>query len=425
MANTEISFYPEKLKPFFQAMRTRRVDLFHIGDSNELFNGVGRNHGYQSALSQFAPMYATGAVSFRENNGAGSNTGWKYVAANNGARPGANSGASTYYDSRLTAVGSLNNQLQYQNDATDDSSNTGIVLLAGVNLDVNAALRYHYSWGNFSTGTGAFQPQVRLGESPFTQYVLASNQVTGSGTDNLILYASVDVPASTGRENKNMDFRLCAGGGPTVAGPGVWFYNRVEQVNRTAGWAVTPMFAQGGVGLRTFNNGIAGSPNTIPELFKFGCRIQNGDPMACVIINSGLNDRADATASTGPVGGLASNTRAGWLDNLNGIMNRVTEAWNINGYNTGNLFFLLWPSAPISVPDDANLLIYRQACRDMAENRQNVAVIDTGAAAPTIVGNRAAYFAVGGTDTAHMTDPGYEAYCSMGWQDFIPAALKG
>lgn len=73
------------LRSLLMACSTELVDFVGIGDSNQVKDGRGHDHGLQYALAQRFNMYCTGAISPSENNEAGANTGYGYRKGNGSA----------------------------------------------------------------------------------------------------------------------------------------------------------------------------------------------------------------------------------------------------------------------------------------------------------------------------------------------------
>ena len=152
------------------------------------------------------------------------------------------------------------------------------------------------------------------------------------------------------------------------------------------------------------------SDTGMDEYLTFCTSRQTGERTALVSICAGLNDRSDdGQLSIGPNAGLDSATPEGYADNCRAIMNKILARWIALGYRVNNLYFLLWPSHPVTNRDDAELIGYRRVSRQLADMYANTAVLDTEAILGSYLqANATTWYNSSGGDTFHMTQTGYE-----------------
>jgi lysophospholipase L1-like esterase len=188
------------------------------------------------------------------------------------------------------------------------------------------------------------------------------------------------------------------------------------------------MIYRGGQGALEFAQALQVNATAAPLFISFSVNGQaSGSETALFCINCGLNDRNDdGQLSVGPIGGLDSATPAGYADNVRAIINAIETAWAGNGYARKNLYFLLQPSHPISVPDDSELVGYRNAVRAIADQYTNTAAQDLNHPyfANALANNAAAWYASGGSDRLHMTQTGYEQLYTLVTRELLYSAFN-
>lgn len=402
----------DKIAPFLRSGFNRRVDIAHIGDSTELFGGHGRNEAYHVAFGKYYGFYRTGTQSVNENQAVGARSGWQYQTNNNGARVGNYSGVIDAYN-RFMPPGFLTPaNYWYLADADTEtaSATAGITIQGGSGsiLNLDAQLRYHITWGDFSSGSGSWQPAIRLGQAPFTVYQAASTITTGAGVVGLQDYA-LNLAAAAGRNNLPMNCLINAAG-TNVEGPCIFFWNFLEEVQKTKGCGVTVCMGHSGAGFRFMAEKAAGT-DAMREFCRQMVRVQNNTPTALFILNSGVNDRNDSNPSV--IRGFVSSTPSGYADNLGALINRIETAWISQGYSLNNLYFLLMPSTPISQPDDSQLVIYRRICRDFSNTLPRTAFVDLNElCSDYMFANPSSVFA-SASDLVHLKQAGYRQDISM------------
>jgi hypothetical protein len=416
------------IAPFFRAMAQRRVDWFELSDSNEVFGGTGRNHGIQHGFfTNRIPLYGPGIFSGNENLGVGSAIGYFAQHQANGARTNDNASLpaplAAYY--ALSVPVATGGQFQthypwYQSDAQSDASNNGIAINFGSVWDTSAAWtgRYIYARLTAAEGAGQIQPNIRLGYAPFT--ILANGGVitTGSAIDYGL--TQLTLQAAAGTRTGDIQFRWH---NANQQGPVYNLYQTATQDDRTTGVQVHTMVYRGGQGALEYAQALQANATAAPLFISFAVNGQaSGSETALFCINCGLNDRNDdGQLSIGPVGGLDSATPEGYADNVRAILNEIEAAWVGNGYARERLFFLLQPSHPISVPDDSELVGYREAMKAVADEYVNTAMqnLNHPIFANALAANATTWYNTGGADRLHMTQTGYEQFYTLVIRDLI------
>lgn len=415
---------------FFKKMRERRVDWFDIGDSNEVQGGYGRNHGIQHGFfTNKVPLYGVGLFSGNENGGVGSAIGYFAQHLNNGARTNSNgtlpAPLSSYYLFTVPVAGNgqfFTHYPWYQNDAQSDASNNGINITRGAVWDTDLAWtgRFIYARLTAAEGSGQIQPNARLGYAPYTLLANAGVIATGAAADYSLTQISLNVAAGT--RTGDIQFRFH---NANQQGPVYNLYQCAEIDSKTTGLQYHTMSYRGGQGVLEHAQAFQSNPSGIGYFVNFAIGGQTpGKETALFCINSGLNDRNDdGQLSVGPVSGLDSATPAGFADNTRAIMDEIIGNWN---YDPANLYFLIQPSHPISVPDDSELIAYRNICKEIADEYSNTAVqnLNHPFFANAIANNRTTWYATGGADTLHMTQTGYEEVFKLVTRELMYSAFN-
>ena len=399
------------IREFISFSRRRRADFLMCSDSNTVFGGHGQDHGITRALAQHSRLYRTGLLSHNENGGLGSQTGYYYQHTSNGARAFTTPIASVAaYDDILPAGNSFTpHDYWHMTDAQSDAGNNGMFVAAGGPFNVNDAMRYRTTWHTFNVGaTGAVRPAIRRGSAPYTN--LATNGADIETVTGALTAVDHTLSIAAGTRDYPIDGRLIQAG-VTGQGPIFATWQHFDWPNITAGLSFNVIGYYGGQGLRNFYNYQQATQTAWDEYFRQLTIAQGVNPKACIIISSGLNDRGDAAASIGPVGGLNSSTQAGYADNLRGLINFYKDKWAVAAYDEEDLYFLLICSHPVSSPDDSQLVSYREACATMCSEYQNTTAIDMSQYNAQLQANAATWYDGGGTP--HMTQTGYEEFYEL------------
>lgn len=384
----------------------RRIDMIMIGDSNQAHSGFGWDHGVQYALENTFGAYATGLLF---NGGSGLGVGYNYsTAADTLATAGAPDGVAKY------ATGQSPSRYGYLESGTYTGGN-GIILLSASSIDVNSALRFHFCYHTFATGSGSFKPGVRLENSPYSVIQMGNVISTNTGIDGVAL-TSVDIPAGT--RNVNVSGKYTIPGQTPITGPFAAHYTRIERPDRTAGVSVHTAYGVGGAGLYAMASDMLAAPDeSIALMLAETRRLQaaNGDsPKVVVWINSGVNDRNQTTQpSLGPGAFTDPDGADAYVDNLTALVSRIEEVYAGQGWDISELYWLIVPSHPVSDPDDAELQAYRVAAEAWAAARDRAQVFDFSDYITSAAMLSGGYYQAGGADKNHLTQAGYEALSSI------------
>ncbi|TIL53770.1 SGNH/GDSL hydrolase family protein [Mesorhizobium sp.] len=407
---------PKKQIGIFEQIKYRmtvgRVDFVGIGDSNQLLSGHGWDHGFQYALSQHFPMWATGLLSQGENNGSGSGQGYLYsrIGALIGAVSGAPADLGKYLDKGAGSI--FPAYYTYLADGGSFSSNSqcGLFLSANCPIDNGAALDFDLYWGSFTTGAGSFKPSVRIDQSPFNFLnVPASPTSTNTGAYG-IQKTTLSITADPTRVDKAVGFKPIVTGNTGIVGPYFSTYYRARNPGRLTGFSYGTLEYRGGQSARTMANDLQQASNdTLTHYFSILRADQGSGTKTIVIcINSGLNDRNEGSASLGTAAIADGDSAPAFVDNFRAIVARIKAIWTLNGWNQKELFWILQVSHPQSSPDDAELVAYRAALEAYALYVGQAQVIDLSVVVPyaDLIAN--GWYLNPVTDHNHLTQAGFE-----------------
>jgi hypothetical protein len=399
---------------FFHLAATRRVDLCLIGDSNARSQGItGHEDGMARAFAARFGMYATRVNPVMGNGGYGAEVGGEASQCN---YPFSNDLTTHPPEVRAfefpfwampQGVAGLT-----ADKATPDLYNWGYWIYQDHPLGINGPLRYHLSEFVTDPGTGSYAVEVR-------------EAAPGSAFNT---YAMMPVPASLRFEPGIVDREMDIPAGPKsphgvmiamssivehipAQGPLTLMYHRVERTDHPTGIAYSPLWEAGGRSARhvmeDFRNQ-ADLRKPFREYLRQLTRLQNADPVLLVHVMHGGNDILDPTPSLGPVGGIPSNTPAGFRDNLDGIIATLRAAWADAGYDPANLFFLFGPYHPRGVQEDVQAA-YANVWRDLANSDPQMFTVD-GLKLTTAQELLDRGYLYAGTDTFHLALPGFRAF---------------
>ncbi|MBL8746210.1 MAG: hypothetical protein JNK58_07635 [Phycisphaerae bacterium] len=417
----------EKLRPFFERARVARVDVVAVGDSNQLFGGHGWDHGWTKALADEFGVYATGLQSAGENGGNGAGVGYTWVGFSTlwtGAL--AYAGAPPAQDVFLpgsTPLHPCNYLYLAGGSATGGGFSTGITVEAGSPLGVNGALRFHVVFGLFTgAGPGSLRPAIRLDQPPYSNLVVGSVLSTRAASDG-VSETTLDLPAA--QRNAALGFRFVPAGVDLV-GPCVVYWSRVERVDRTAGASFHTLMGLGGASARRMAQAFQSATDEQLSLYFSLVRAGQESPRHILVrINTGLNDRNETLASLGPAMVPVGNSAAALADNLRAIMDRIAGIWTLNGWPADELYYLLSVSHPVSQPDDAPLVSYREAVSDLAaaSPRCGATRFDRLTSATEMLAN--GWYQSGGADRNHLTQSAFVALASREMRALLPLECPG
>lgn len=370
-------FNRDALGPFFCSAALRRVDIVCIGDSNQLLLGHGWDEAYTQAASERWPLYATGLLSAGENFGNGAGMGWtfggSFPAPGNGFIFG---GAPSPWNTYLNAAAVLQPQgYLYLPDGVvgNASVNMGISIQPDSPLDPAGPMRFWITHATFDRPEPAvFTPVVRLNVPPYTalagaQPINAATGVDGVWTSSLSLEA--------GERGGPLSFRPFDPAS-TPTGPFVQYYSRAENSSRARGISIHTLYGLGGQSARDMGEALAAASD--PQLslyFSLVRSLQTGDKSVLVRISTGVNDRSETSPSLGATPITPGNIPSAFVANLRAVMDRIRGIWSLNGWDAGELYFLISVSPPIQrPPDDSLLQAYRDAADDLALQTPRCAV---------------------------------------------------
>ena len=395
---------------FFAAARTRRVDVVGVGDSNQVSGGIGWDHGFAKALAAHYPIYASPMFGGRENNGNGTASGWESAASQNGVT-GHSAPPAPFDVYSLDGVGLVIQPfyLAGAGPAKGSTVNVFPALFAGNDQHTLAnGFTYHARIGRFASGGGQYRTFSRYeNTAPSFFGTIYSDALTlATAASDQLAWISRSIGATNGVEV--LSAGLSAVATAEITGKFFHLYHRIEATGQSDGVAHSTLGYLGGQSARVMAVGFQSLNNAALDEFLAGVtRLQVGAPMLLVRINEGLNDRNDANASVGP-SPAASNTGAGFRDNIEAIRARLVARWAALGFEPGNLFFLLTVSH-VADDGDATLAAFRVAAAAWAAATPNAAAFNFAEAYTHAQMVSGGYYASGGADTAHLTQAGYEA----------------
>lgn len=404
LSSSSVGIMPSIVFGAIQEASYRRVDFIFIGDSNAALGGHGWDHGFQYALSKQYGIYATGAITPRENNGNGSGLGYFYNFA--------------WYSPSLTFTdtpaslhkymdGSISPQMYAYVDQANVSASMGMMIANGGAINVDNSIRFHFCYGTFASGGGSTDFGVRLEEPPYT--TLATGVIdANTGTDS-VGFTYLDIPAAS--RDMSLGARFLRHGGEITA-PFMAYYTRAEDPSVDAGISLTTWHAVGGKSLYDMAKSfLTANDETIWLQLNEARRLQESkgqEPIVVMVVSSGVNDLNETIfPSLGPNPGNVPNSADAYVDNLAAFIDRVEVVWNAK-FSSGKIYWLIVPSHPVSVPDDEKLLNYRAATKNYVSTKTNVAMIDLD----DLIGGQPfidnSFYLANGTDTAHLTKTAYE-----------------
>jgi hypothetical protein len=392
-----------------ERIRTGRVDIKGLGDSNQLFGGHGWDDGIQYALATLGyPMWATGLVSQNENGGNGAGQGYEY--GRSGSLIGATTGAPAALDAFLNkGAGSLfpASYTYLASGTTANNLPSGLILAAACPIDTSAALEFDFWEGTFGAGSGQTGISARIEESPFTSIASQAPISSNTGVEGM-RRRTLAIAADAGRAGKPIAARPLVFNSSGITGPFFMTYMRFRRPARTTGWAYSTLNARGGQSARTMAYDLQqASDATLTHFFGIQRADQagsaNGLRTNIIWINEGLNDRNETLTSVGPAAIADGDSPEAFVDNHRAIIDRINYIYDLNGWPRNEIFPVFMPSHPVSHPDDAELLAYRDALEAYVQTVPRAQYINLQrltTAAEML--SRGAYQS-GGSDRNHLT----------------------
>ena len=380
----------KKLKDFMAASAKERVAIVGIGDSNQYFGGHGWNTYMSKAMLKQFGSYGIGLVPFLDTIPT-----W---AKAKGSRS-------------QDAPAELAKQAKsywYLKPGEKQKANwniTGRIIPKDHPMDIKGNLKYRITYGTFKEGESKFHPAVRRNRPPWNTLKYDKAGVSSVTGKLELKECALDLPADPKR-----DFDILFSASPVNAmmqGPFMGVYLTVENTDKTNGCTYQTLYGAGGHSLFDMLKNMSATGET--KLAYYFQQIRsglNGGKRCLVMINSGLNDRNAKLKSIGPAKKDLSRTKAGYKDNLNGLVMLLEDAWIKAGGAKENIYFAFMPSHPISTPDDKKLVSYRQAAKELAASLPNASCIMLPELAPQKTMLKGKYYDKRGK--AHLTRKGYQ-----------------
>lgn len=403
---------PISIHPFFEAAKAQRVDLVMIGDSNQISWKEGWDRGMQIALAERFPYYATGLMPAGENLGLGFGLGYEIFTFSSAGGAYLFSGAPAPLEKFFKpGIGLKPHDYLFlpEGAIVSSNSNQGLVIQAFSLIDVQAALRFHLMYATFGgTAHGSFRVAARRQEPPYTQVAVGDAIDTNTGAWDAQTI-SLDVPAG---ERNSLNFRYVPISSPEtqdLIGPFLAYYTRAENPARQTGMSAHSLIGFPGATARAFAETLQTADDAqLTAYFSAVRALQGPNKQVMLRVNAGINDRVETLPSRGPKQVPVGNSPEAYADNLQAIIDRVTAIWALNNWDTSGLYFNLAPSHPISNPDDALLIAYRDAANTvaLANPRTCVTRFDILTSHDEMLAKQWYYFP---GDKLHLSNWGYDA----------------
>lgn len=410
----------DTLRRVYAQMKSRRVDLAIIGDSNARLGAVASGHenAMGRAFASHFGAYATRVDPVAAMNGwaqfTGGATSWvgpEFVVT---PLPGSESRQFPATLAFPTGAAVLP-----AGTSLPAHYNCGIALAADCPVDITRPLRYHITLFRPASATvGQMHLSAREGfpGNLWNTFASGGTTVTTVGASAAPEWQDVhlDVPAGPKGLNGIMFCPVDSASGAGAVGPLMLTWHRVEDTSQTTGIAYSPLWAMGGRSARETLEHLQSPGVQLPmqEWFRQVTRLQNNTPMLVVHILHGGNDCFEYRPSLGPDGGLDSSTEAGHQDNILGIIALLRTWWLSAGYPRSGLFFVLGPYHPRPGDDLVLQQGFADAWRAIAADDDQVIAID-GTMCSTPEEMHARGYLLNGDDIHHLNAAGYQAWARM------------
>jgi hypothetical protein len=398
-------------------MVRQRVDFVGIGDSNQLFGGYGWDTGFAVALQAIAPTFGTGLTTMYAANGDGSGEGYGWSTLRIGqtfATTGAPASVQKYLSKGSGDLGPMDPAYLASGTASD-TAQLGIGIDPSWAGGVQNALRYDAYTVTFNSGSGQFRLFHRLSNN--TAQERGSTISTNTGVLGNLVKSSLTRSARTAPafQTQFMLNQLGYTDAPAtpIIGPFFNTFERVTVPTTTTGWALSTLYARGGQSLRDAAYALQqASDDTLIHFFSIlrADQFETGAENACIAItvNFGLNDRNETLPSVGPAAISPGDSAAAYVDNFVALQQRIQGIWTSQGWPLSELAFLMFPSHPVSTPDDAELLAYRNSVGQyisLLPQTQFFNLEEITSSTEMLANN---WYASSGADRNHLTQTGYE-----------------
>lgn len=416
-----------------------RVDIVGIGDSNQVQSGFGWDHGIgYSAETRKIPVYGTSLMGTWTGGGSSDSQGYKSRMFPTSTSAQYQSDYSTLPSAlRLLVFDNISGMQgvrpwYFDKTAFTSGNGHGLVLFNGHPIDpATNALRFDYYYGKHSTLNAAHPIRVRRNNgvndvadaSGYAAIVSGTINHTSDGDGtlvNLLRRKSLSMAAG-GNGGKDMNACIWQADGSTATNPTVFLpYQRVVAPGITMGIGYSQLvfYASNGLKNMAISLGATGTNASIEALGAyFDVLRQNqlenaangGKAYIVIAVNSGVNDRNDATASL--TGNLANgNTAQGYLNNLEAIRLRIEAVWEANNWDKNEIYWVITPSHRYDTgneTEDTSLTAFRGGLTEWCKGKRacgvNLAHLHTRAQM-----NAGSYWAGSTTSSVHLTQAGYE-----------------
>lgn len=396
-----------ELSQFFRAAQSTRVDIVAIGDSNQLYQGHGWDHGWILAVDQRLGTYASSLLSLGENSGNSAGVG---VGTNIFGTLSQGTfeyeGAPAELNEFLTpGIGMRPLNYVYVPDGeTRTLLNHGLIISTESVVNTEEEIRFHLTFGRFPGKQAVtFRPSIRLGESPYS--VLAESEPLSNSNGPGLADFSIDFVGLPARPP--IQFMLGRFNTP-FPGPFIAYTVRAEHLARSHGASFSTLYGYGGQSARDMASALmTASDEYLKEYFERIRNLQGQDKFVLVRINSALNDRNESLPPVDGSGFPPASPEA-YAANIRSMINRISTVWDSAGWPTSELYFLITPSHPVNNPDQPELLAYRDAARELADEYERCAVVDLAALTDATEMLSQGWYQSGGGDRNHLTQPAYE-----------------
>lgn len=359
MRNGNVVFNGHRVRHAMMQASTRRIDFISHGDSTQLGGGIGHDHGHIYGLLNLFKAYGTGVWPFVATSSSGHNTRDMDMSGGPGQEsdwetvnnPPAGMLALEMVGEDVSGLPSKNRAFLEDADTKSHAFTSNPIVIFPANRYGNQGvydrMQWHFTYGEFAAGTSTgFQPVCRKG-STGGFYATGSTIDTVQGADTTTDYnLEVDQDhTEVQRATDRMAFSpVKFNSGNDMTGPFWAAHQRVIWPDTTAGFAYSTLFHQGSQGMRHCATALkdAGWEATTnsDEYMRQLTRHQAGNKIAIAILTFAGNDASDSVDSVGP-SPTASNTGAGYADNVQACITSMDATWTSAGLDTDNLFYIV------------------------------------------------------------------------------------
>jgi hypothetical protein len=380
---------PRPLEELLAKMRSQRVDIAGVYNSEGTYLGYGIETGLFNALwpqnqlyaapamsfaashtddtavdSQIGPNYGQGGVEYyMTSNGNG--TTWTAAKAERATAPAAQRAifdvtslpASSYAPHfPLHCAAGLAGWVAYQIMNYTTRPNP---------IDISAALTATFWGSEYTTSGGSMAVVVRRGEGAFTT-VHNFGTVSYAGTDGTTKKSEAAISADSGRASwGNVQFFAQTFTGKLFA---TWF--RMCATNQTTGFAITPFFSRSSMSIYDMHESLVAFPEATWLHFFDVLTTYQGATLAdhCAIfdIYEGSNFASESSVNAGAPDLSNASSPANYVWYVQEIVTLIQNYWVTSGRSASNIAFRVRASHPINDPfTESKVDQYRTALRNM------------------------------------------------------------